>query len=214
MNKREENKFSMYRAVEKVVDEYAETVATIPALTECVNDYKTAIVKIGELDSQYQTIAKGYTVTKDTAEDALVDAMMDVGSALYVYARKTKDEHLKVLCKFSVSQLKKMRDTELLQKAKNLLVSVNAHLEDVAAYGIAAEVVTELERKIKDYDTTLSNKDSKAAESKTARASLTQQFQDVDEILKEDLDTLMELMKQRNREFHNQYKAARVIKDL
>jgi predicted transcriptional regulator len=67
---------------------------------------------------------------------------------------------------------------------------------------------------INDYDTTLSSKESKAAESKAARAALTQQFQEVDEILKEDIDTLMELMKQRNKEFYNQYQAARVIKDL
>ena len=35
-----------------------------------------------------------------------------------------------------------------------------------------------------------------------------------DEILKEELDTIIELVKSRDTEFYNQYRAMRVIKDL
>ena len=54
MNKREENKFSMYKGVEKVLDESA-SVITAQAFKDSVTEFKDLLKTISDKDNQYIT---------------------------------------------------------------------------------------------------------------------------------------------------------------
>jgi hypothetical protein len=58
------------------------------------------------------------------------------------------------------------------------------------------------------------SKEVKIADSKAARKSLFESFDKADEILKSDIDTLVEVNKTSNDYFYKQYQAARSIRDL
>jgi hypothetical protein len=80
---------------------------------------------------------------------------------------------------------------------------------------------TKIEDEIKEladtlfvYEKRVNTKESKTHESHIARTNLDTAFDNADEILKDELDTFMELVRTKNNDFYNQFQAARVVKDL
>ena len=210
---REVNKFSMCKGVEKVLDESA-SVITAQAFKDSVAEFKNLLKTISDKDNQYTTVSKGATAAKDDAEDDLIEALIKIAGGLYVFARKSKNENLKNTSKVTQSGLKKIRDTELLQKAKNILSNANDNISKLSPYGITSALITDLNSRITTYENTLGSKESKFAESKASRQELGSLFEDADDLLKEDLDTFVDMMKEGNKGFYNKYQAARIIKDL
>lgn len=214
MNKREENKYSMYKGVEKVLDENASVITPMTAFNDSVKSFKSILQQISDKDNQYRTVSKGATATKDNAEDDLIEIILKVASSAYVYGRKTKNESLKALCKVTPSELRQMRDTVLLQKGKDLYSKVNPVIGSLNTYGITAAIMTDLQNKTNTFESTLGSKESKFADSKASRQDLGKLFDDADDILKEEIDTFMDVIKEANVSFYNKYQAARVIKDV
>jgi hypothetical protein len=77
-----------------------------------------------------------------------------------------------------------------------------------------ALVACGLYTRLKTYRERYSAKDSKQAKSKATREALTAAFDRTDIILKSELDSLMEAVREKNPAFYNEYWASRVIKDL
>lgn len=214
MTKREENKYSMYKAVNVVLDKYQSAIDQIPAFVQCENDFKSKLDLISENDTKYKTTLKGAKATKDDAEDELIGVIMKVARPVYVFARRKKDENLKALTRWTDSGLKKLRDTELLQIGKNISNKITENVSELADFGITSAISDDFQATVKAYDDALGGRDSKSTESKTARKDLTDDFYDADDILKEDLDSMIESVKSDHPQFYKEYHAARIIKDM
>jgi len=200
--------------VEQVLSDNQSVVDSLPALAESVTDFKTAMQDISDQDNAYKTITGGATDAKNTAEEALIDSMISLSGATYVYGKKSGDNHSQSLSTFTESDLKQMRDSDLLQKGKSLLEILNQNMNNLANFGVTVETVTDFENKVSFYENALGGKDSKFAESKAARQGLNTLFDKANEILKEELDQMMGLVRSSQSGVYNQYAAARVIKDL
>lgn len=214
MNKREENKYTMYKAVEKILDENISIVNTIPALLQAVNKFKTALNDLSDKDNDYLNITKGSADKKKSNEVQLIDRLINISGALYVYARSVKNEELISISKLNKSSLTKIRDTELLQTAKAIYQKANENKTNLETYGVSSTDITDFNDKLKAYDDSLSSRESKSAQSKTARKALKKEFDNVDDILKEDIDNLVRLLNEKNPKFYEDYKSSRVIKDI
>lgn len=204
----------MYQGVATVLDEGKDTLAKIPALVELHEEFQQVLDQISEKDKKYLNVSKGATADKDEAEDKLIEALVTVSASLYVYARRSKQENIKSLSRIRPSALKKMRDSELAQKALTIYETANEHKEQLSKYGVDQAIVDGLKTKITNFENAMGTKESKFAESKAARQELGELFDVADDVLKEDLDYLVELTKDHSPEFYNKYQAARVIKDL
>lgn len=214
MIKREENKYSMYRGITQLLGEQKETIANIPAFQISMTDFNGLLEKISDKDKQYQNISKGATAAKDNAENELIEKTIAVSSALYVFARRSKNDPLKAITKITPSSLKKMRDSDLLQQAKTIHENAAAHQANLPEFGIEQEDIESLKQKIDVFEKALGSKETRVAESKAAREELKELFDEADELLYEELDSMIELVKNTDAEFYNKYQAARVIKDL
>lgn len=214
MIKREENKYSMYQGITQVLEDQKETIAKIPAFALSMTDFNGVLEQISDRDKKYQTISKGATAAKDEAEDKLVEAVIAVSSALYVYGRRNKNDELKAVAKITPSSLKKMRDSDLLQKAKTIHENAVANQQSLPDFGVTQADVEDLKAKVTAFEEAFGSKESKVAESKSARKELGELFDEADELLYEELDNMIELVKDADPEFYNKYQSARVIKDL
>lgn len=214
MIKREENKYSMYQGIEKILNEEEGAVATIPAFTESIKNFREALQNISLKDQQYQNASKGASSAKKTAEEELIESLIVSSAALYVLARRNQDETLKALSKVSPSSLRKMRDNDLLQRAISISKAVTANQEQLPNFGVNKEAVEDLKTKVATYEDLVESKEDKTAESKAARQELGEFFDQADEILYEELDSMVELIKNNDSDFYNRYQAARVIKDI
>ncbi len=213
MNKTWENKLSMYHAVNTVLKNNAPAYADIPALSAAAQSMENLITDIGVKSSEFDKAIRGKTETKAQAEDDLVEALMPVGSALWAYASGRRDQEMMARANINDSMLRRMRDTELLAKAKSIHTEATAQVSELADLSITQATLDDLAAKIKAFGDALGSRESSVAERSGAKTALSDLFSQADSLL-DRIDAMMQLLRAKATQFFNEYFAARVIKDV
>ena len=214
MTNREENKLTMYRGVLELMRKYADQAVALPVLTAVVAELDQAIQRIESLHQEHQTVSKGAARQKAADEEALIDQLMTLASLLYTYAARNGQEALKAVVKVTESDLRKMRDTELLARSRTILEQVETAQAALTDYGITDAAITGLRDHIAAYANALDSQEAAGGEKTAARQTLHRAFDGADLVLYEQLDPLMEAFRDRDQDFYNRYHSTRVIKDL
>lgn len=210
----QENKLTMYEAVKSCLGNNEVIVATIPALINTRKDFLEKIEKIKDAAKEQREATAGKRAAKQEAEDVLISELMKIGSALYAYGRRVGNTEIQAIANVRESKLAILRDTELVSRAKSIHKTAEENAVGLKDYGVTAEMIIDLAGKIDMFSAALGERESSAAKSTGATASLVNLFALVDELLNEELDRLVELLRESNTNFYNEYFAARVIKDL
>jgi hypothetical protein len=214
MLSREFNKMNMFTAVNAVLQLFCEVVAKIEAFSKAADKFNDKLVHIARRDAQYTTAASGATASKNSAADTLIDLTLRIANALFVLGNNTQNEPLKSQCRLRPSRLSRCRALELKRISKRIAELARQCVSELPAYGITESDLAshteafELFCKIRD------EQQQRLAEAKSARGLLSEDLAEANDILKNQIDPLMELVKHSDAEFYNQYKAARVIRDL
>ena len=172
-------------------------------------------IKIADIDTRFKSSSKGKALDKQNAQGDVIDTLLKIAGVLYVLGKNQKNENLKALSSVTVSGLKKMRDNDILLKAKNILQ--NAKSNQAALKNLDTDIdadVAELDAGITNYENAMNTKEVKTTESHASREALNTAFIKADDILNEELDNLMEVIRKKIPDLYNQYKSARNIKDL
>jgi hypothetical protein len=214
MNNHETNKMSMFGAVNAVLNENKQTVDAMPPLAEAAAKFRQATDEIIQRNSEYLGVAEGAVAAKNGALDDLVQRVFRLGNAVYALGRKTGNEQYKSAGNMSLSDIEYMREPGVEQYCSKIAGLVKECAAELAIFGIAAEEVVAFDKALDIFRQQVAAKEVKIAESKAARKSLYECFDKADEILIEDIDTLVELAKIGNPDFYRQYKAARAIRDV
>ncbi|MBI3365892.1 MAG: hypothetical protein HY033_13420 [Ignavibacteriae bacterium] len=213
LNKTQENKLTMYEAVLSLMGSNGTVVTGVPALKEAKDSFDATVQQIKVKGRERHEATAGKTATKQQAEDALVASLMEIASALYSFAWKAGRNDVKEIADVTETKLRRMRDTELESRAKSIHEKATADASGLANYNITAEKISNLQGRIADFGSALGERESSAAGRTGLTTTLTTLFDQADEILAEDLDRLMETVRDANNDFYNTYFSARVIKD-
>ncbi|MBN2546178.1 MAG: hypothetical protein JXB50_10305 [Spirochaetes bacterium] len=215
MTKKENNKYAMYKSLLTVLDENREKINAIEGLKIISTELVDIIVKINEIDNRYKNLSKGAADNKYNSKDILIAALLKTANVLYVYAKRTDNFPLKEQSDLTESGLKKGRDNELLQKAKTTIENAKKNsVEITSLHKDFNEDLKKLEELLTGFEDSISNQSSKSTEKQASREALTEGFKKADDIIKEQLDPLIELIREKDIDLYNQYYAARTIKDL
>jgi hypothetical protein len=214
LNKTQENKLSMYDTVTAFLDGNEAIVSTVPALVTAKADLATNVEKIRAKGSEKRDSTQGKTQNKYDAEEAMVNAVLEIASPLYSVARRAGDNELKGICDVTEYKLKRMRDTELESRARTIQAKATDNAAALADYSITAEMITALSGKIDAYHAAIGEQGRGMAVRSGATQTLAELFQVADEVLCEDMDKIVERLRTSEADFYGKYWSARVIKDL
>jgi len=214
MNKTQENKRTMYESILSLLTVNATKTATVPAFAVSEAAFRSIVARIEAKSQQYNNATAGKVKAKQDAEAKLIAATLAMAAALFAYGRKQKDAEMKAKADISETALRSMRDTELITQSNAILALVNSNLQALADYGVTQAVASEFQAKIASFTAALGSRESSVAERVGARTSLGDLFKQADELLAEELDQLVELLRASEPQFHTEYFAARVVKDL
>ena len=214
MNTREKNKMSMFRAVEAIVSQHQETVDAMAPLSEAVTAFRQAIADILRQDKSYIGVTEGVIAAKNSSLDELVERALRLGNGMYAFGRKSGNEQLKSAGGITMSDLGRMREADIEQYCSRIAELIQTCAAELAPYGIPADEIQAFANAIEAYRSQVGEKEVRTAESRAARKALYSTFDKADEILNEDIDVLIELVKTNNVDFYNQYRATRGIRDL
>ncbi|HMA64781.1 MAG: hypothetical protein ACM31E_11375 [Fibrobacterota bacterium] len=213
MNKTEKNKVTMYYAVNAVLANHQASIDSFAPLADAVTSFRKYLNEIMER-AQESAGTVGATASKNNALDDMTERTYHISNALYTFGRRTNNEEIKGVSKLSLSDIYHLRENELVQYCARILTLAQTNAEALAPYTITAEMITTLGQTIDTYRHHADSKDTRFAGSKAAREVLFNLFANADELLREDIDTMVELLKNNNNDFYNQYNAARTIKDI
>jgi hypothetical protein len=204
----------MYEGVSTLFRTNSETVNSIQVLKDSVSEFESTMDTIRSKSAEVNNASTGKTAAKIKAEDELTSILLPVAAGLFVYAKKQNDTELKEKAKVTESGLFLMRDTELAGKGEEIANLAAKYTADLPIAGITEKMISDLKSKSDAYRVALGSRESSVAERIGARTSMQDLFVKADDILEEEIDPAMELVRGSNTQFYNEYFAARVIKDL
>ncbi|MBN2547368.1 MAG: hypothetical protein JXB50_16310 [Spirochaetes bacterium] len=215
MTKREINKYSMYKSLLTVLNGSKEKIVNIEGLKTSSDELTAVTAEISETDIRYKNLTKGARDDKYSSKESLITSLLKTANVLYVYAKKNDNFPLKEKSDLTESGLKKIRENELLQKAKTVVETAEQNAGETAAiHKEFSEELKKLKESLTVYEASIGSHSSKTTEKQASREALTEAFKKADDIIKEQLDPLIELIREKEIDLYNQYYAARTIKDL
>jgi hypothetical protein len=204
----------MYTSVISTLNSNSDTVASLPALSNAFENFKSVVTEVETKNKEYLEATAGKTAAKDKEEDEVIEKTVTLASVVNAYANINNNEELKTLTKISYSYLKEMRDSDMLQKLKSFYETIQKYAADLADFGVTEDDITVLNTKIEEYIDSLENKESSLSERAAARKALSDLFSKATSILRDQMDKIVEIFYERDKDFYNSYQSARVIKDL
>ena len=204
----------MYLAVIAVMEQHKDSTTTIPALVEIVKQFDALVAEIIARDRKHETITAGVVAEKNGILDTMSVTTLRFAKALYALGRKTGDEQLKAECDVTMTDITRRRQGEIEMFCLRTGELARTHATDLEAYGITTGEIDEFTGETEAFREATDTRDQKFTESKAVHQVMVEMFGKADDILREDLDSILETLKEKNSDFYLQYKAARNIHDL
>jgi len=211
MTGNQEDKLSSYYEVKSVNEKNQATwtANTVYAATHTLFLGKITLIEQNR-DAQLAT-STGLTAEKAQKRLVLTDKVGFIINRIQSFANTTGNSDLLDSVKFTASDLKGARDTNLIGIANVIVGKANANVTALIPYGVTAVLITELQTAITAYSATLTKPSLAISQSKVATENLTKLFKEVDDILTKRMDLDIEMFKATKPDFYSQYKTARIV---
>lgn len=214
MKSNQENKLSMYYAVQRVCSANAPVWGSLPAFVNAFNEFKTSIGKVESILKIQERGILGVAKDKEAIEDSMIDLALKISGAVFAFASDTNNLILKGKVDYSRSELKQVRDSIAIQRCMGIADEANSVIGALGTYGIIPADITTLKAKVTDFTNALSAPRTAITERKGATDELAKQIKKTDTVLKEKLDKLIERFKATSSDFYKLYFDARKIVNI
>jgi len=211
MNATQENKLSMYLAVQVVLEQNQDIWQAVPAFGTAFTGFKSGINNINTLVRARNASTKGVTADKQAARDAMTRAALEVAGAVAAYAVDIGSGELQAKVDYSDSDLRRARDSEVATICLGIVAAASDHQVALAGFGVTSEKLASLKEKIEAYNATVGKPRSARSHNQAAGASLETEFAEADKLLSGKLDNLMVAFRASQPAFYSAYEAARWI---
>jgi hypothetical protein len=214
MNQYQENRMSMFYAVQRTLAEHNAVWSGTPAIVTAAADLDGKVARLqSALEVQLRDIT-GHAVDKANAEEAMIAETLDVAGKVRAYAVANANEALAEAMNISPSELRRYRDSVVAQRCQDVHDAANGVLASLAGYGVDAAKLLAFQALIDGY--LAANTAPRLAI--TARADATATIEaltsDTLDLLHRQMDPLMQGYALSNPSFFRLYTNARVIVDL
>jgi len=203
----------MYEGVWTLFGKNAEIVNSVPMLKSSVDEFGTTLAAIHQKSSEVTTATTGKVAMKYQAEDDMLALLLPIASGLFVYAKKKGNAELMEKARVTEYVLRRIRDTELAGIAENIAALAEENTANLSTTNITSDMIADLKIQVDAYRQALGIRERSVAERKGARITVQDQFYKIDDILEEEIDTAMELIRTKYSRFYNEYFGLRVVKD-
>ena len=214
MNKRQENKLTMYEGLMSLVRDNGDKIQSINGFSDAVTKFSGIMALIKAKSIEVDEASAGKTSSKYNAEDALIESLLPLCSALYLFGRKEGNTKILERANITESRLRLMRDSELGSYGSAIAEMAAENSQGISGLGVTAENIAELKTKSETYVSAIGERESGIAGRKGARETMMDLFKEADELLSREIDNYMEIIRPNEPEFYNKYYAAKVIKDM
>jgi hypothetical protein len=213
MDTKQLNKQAMYGAVSKVLSGnsalwsgnqgFARQVAALDGVRDAIETLAAA----------QESVRTGITADKQRITGLLINTTLTVAGALAAWASENNNEEVRAKADFSESDLRKLRDQQIGDRAREVHSLATEHAAALGEFGVGPLALETLQTRIDAYDAVVGAPRDAQVKTKTVTEAIKEQFALGDAILKERLDKLIEQFRDAHPGFYSDYQNARAILD-
>lgn len=213
MKKQHENKFTMYSAVNSILDEHRDLVSSKRGFEKSANEFNLKCAAIKSKAGQRRNSTAGKKDSKKRKKNAAVTGCLSVCAPVYSLASDMKDDELTSKIHFYRSHLEKMRDTELIEVLDSVYEIAKTKLDQLEPHGLDAAMLEDYKSRVASYSGAFSKSQAGVRSRMEANKSIPELFGEADAILLK-LDKYVDGMTDEQPEFVKQYRGSRLIYKL
>jgi len=210
MNKKQENRFSMYLATIDFCELNTDITTPLPNFSTNLTNLKTIRDRIYVIVETQAADTSGTTTDKNVLKENLIVLAADTARKLIAFAKLTKNQKLLKEISNTESDLRHLPDTVLPDTAKLIYDRAQANLPSLANYLITAESQSVLLQAIADYRQALASPRVEKISQEQATKQLVELFVAGDETLA-NMDAVVEIVRLTQPNFYSGYKLSRKI---
>lgn len=206
---------TMFSTVDAVFIRFWEVIATIPALVISIGLFRDALADITKYTDEAKKAKPGKYEKKVNTKHALIVLLVPAAASMRSFARKNKLEAIiKLTNGITRAYLLKLSKNDFDNFVDSFYKELDANRLNLSDYNIKPENVDAIKTTIDDFRKAEDSHLMSGSEKSSAIIGEEEAFDKADDILKEDIDGLIEHFREDNNDFYNIYIAARVIKDV
>ena len=214
MNKKIANIARMLRTTGNVLNQNKDKWATLAVLATTVPGFLEMVEKIDPAMLESEKEISAPSVDKETIRENLEEETFLLATALRSLGNFEKNTSITEVTSFSESSLNNLMEDKLISLAKKVLALGKANVAKLAGYGIVEADLTRHEGLIGQFTAIQTIPRSMVVDRKAAKETLVGVVNEAKELLTDQIDLQMELMRRREPEFYSAYQSARKIIDI
>ena len=208
-----ENRSNMIDLIIDVCEKYPTVTALMPAFMVFFGTLKSIRDKIHDINQVYMKIITGITEAKRLSKENCVLYANKFSKAMKSYAHKIGDTEMEAAVSIPKSDLRKMRDGNFGDVVKMIYVLASPLMTELADYGIIAADLVAFDLAIKDYVAKIPEPKEAIQARKTSISLLRTQLALARDLLKNEMDPLVDVLSDVYVEFKTKWKNGRSIYD-
>jgi hypothetical protein len=210
MNKKQENRFSMYLVSVDFCEKNTEITKPLPSFSTNLTNLKTTCDQIHVIVEEQAADTSGTTAGKNDLRENLIVLGADTSRKLVAFAKLSKNQILLKEINYTESDLRHLPDTVLADTVKLIYDRAQTHLDSLASYMVTEKTQAALLQAITDYKAVLASPRVEKVSQVQATKQLAELFVAGDTAL-ENMDAVVEIVRLTQANFYVGYKAARKI---
>lgn len=211
MDKRQINKARMYSATDLVLDNHSDLIGPFPEIGSAQQRFKEKLSLIVQYRQVQEANNSGLTVTKIKLRKDVIKLIQKFRAALQAFAALTKDEDLKAKASYTDTDLQRAADPVLCDIGLLILTLASSIRTDLQRFFLADEDYSLLEDLLGSFKASIPQKRIATGTSKVSTSNIKDTFDEIDFLLKEEMDKLIAPFEFSQPDFFGEYQSARSI---
>jgi|AntAceMinimDraft_14_1070370.scaffolds.fasta_scaffold06622_1 hypothetical protein len=213
MTRKQEAYNSMIYKVIEEMKRKSELWIENKSISNVVEKIEETLGKIEEINTKQKITSAGATKQKTKIRKQLDKLTNVFYGSFRSYARSIDNVQLYEKYDFTITEIKQVKDTEVLGENNAVIVFATENLEKLKDFGTTQEIIDNYKIFAANFKEVLALPQTIIAERKTFTQKLKDLFKQIDEMLNEDLDNYMMQFITKNPDFYSDYENARIIYD-
>lgn len=207
------NRITMFKTVDGYLADNNSVWNAMAPLSAAVLQFRDKLAAIDAAAQRQETPVSGASEDKAAARDALEDVLFLTCEALGMVGLTSNDHDLQALVDVSPSSLDKLGDEELANRATNVLVKANTKKTELATMQVTQANIDELDQALQNFQAAKAKPRTAVVERSVQTQSLSSLVREAGNILRDQIDRMVNLFRRSNSEFVAGYRSARVVVD-
>lgn len=189
----------------------APEIAAIPAMAGKPAKLRALLTKADRLFDTQRSRITASIARREVASDAMIEATLAVAGIALSYAHDNNLPDLAAEVRVTAGDFRRNRLQHRVRLAQQIHAAVTPFVPQLAADGVTAETLDDLQDKIDAAAAALPATRGSAADKKAATAQLRETIREIRLLLKDGIDPLVRPLRQTNPDFYERYRARRTI---